>query len=648
VRTFFASLLFLVLALVFCIEIELREPYVLLIVAGVSFFGFILSWLMPSLSFVLLGVCLCMLPIFGSGVLSVFLSCWLLGERFRRIEAVKNEGLLKNVTFAFTILILATAIGALKTLLLEYDPYILLANLSYSGLPALFELRFRWMSPIAQVCHYIVAALLALSVGQKTFREERTGSVLSSLYAGLALGAICSTVYCVLQINNVHPIFSLRQAAFWDYVSRYSGSFSDPNAFGVMAAFIIPLLFFIGEGKGKLLFRLAAIGLLLVVPWSGSRTFWVAMFLWFLAIAGHSVRASKGEKTSALSVGISVFSVFLLVLLGEPGVNKALQQSLPSPGAYRVLETLNWNSMGRMISNRVLFADLAIEEWETSPAIGVGLTRFRDELPQAKVALGINERSRPDVNRWEDNANNYYLHVLAEQGVLGLFFVLLVIVLFGMTLHQDASRQYKMTPFELIRWALVILLITLFTGPHIHFPEVLYLVAILLGLGVRLAQSDRNRLKEQTSVVVLATVLLLVGFLVTIFDVGRPVHAGFYPKETDKSLTYAWTVDRAELALCKDLKPRFALEFRSMEPGINDNPIHIQLRAFSVHGSKADRTVWSSVQSVALTRNRWKRAIIKGIEADTKPPVRIQMRVSRMCNPKKLVLEMTQDGLVFK
>jgi len=124
VRIFFASLLFLVLALVFCIEIELREPYVLLIVAGVSFFGFILSWLMPSLSFVLLGVCLCMLPVFGSGVLSVFLSCWLLGERFRRIEAVKNEELLKNVTFAFTILILSTATGAFKTLLIEYDPYV--------------------------------------------------------------------------------------------------------------------------------------------------------------------------------------------------------------------------------------------------------------------------------------------------------------------------------------------------------------------------------------------------------------------------------------------------------------------------------------------------------------------------------------------
>jgi hypothetical protein len=630
VRLLLTQLLFALLALIFTFEFGVSSGVVLYVVLTIAIIGLLLNYYQSTLSYMYLGICICLVPIFGHASLGIVVSMWLLGRSFKKQALIaKNSNLLEVVSFSLIVFLLSLSISAVRTIILELDINILIATIQNSGLTGLFLLRPVWLEPLFVISQYLVSGFLILAFarrdGSQLGSSERT---LSAFFAGLGIGAILSFIFTVLQINRVNPLFFYNMNPFWDSVGRFSGSFSDPNSFGVMAAILVPLLFFVDSGRGKIFFRLAAISLFLIVPWSGSRTFWLCMFIWFLILSSRAfkravLKEEHSKRSQATVVSVVTIVLAIIIVLGHPIVNSNVKGFVSSPGAHRVLQTMNWNTMYEMFSSRKLFAELAIEQWRANKLVGVGLTRFNEELPQAKKSLGFVQ------DKWEDNANNYYLHVLAEQGLLGLFFTLISFTLFSLSLRHRISTDIRSTQYEVLRYTLIVMLILLFTGPHIHFQEVQFLLAILLGFGIHLAKNETLSLRSFTLGIAAVEVLLLIALLINIVTTESPMHKGFYKLEREDNTTFAWSVDRATLALCGEIGRNLVLEIRSNEPGISKNPVQVNVDLHSQNdpSSKEIRAL------LVLKNNKWNQIRLRDLAKNETETVRLEISVNRLWSP---------------
>ncbi len=117
----------------------------------------------------------------------------------------------------------------------------------------------------------------------------------------------------------------------------------------------------------------------------------------------------------------------------EDDANKDLAQQLDLTAGGE------WNLVGR-----ILFYKRAVELFQESPTVGVGFGRYNDpidgyipEKGRGFFALAVGSHN----NYLEKNAHNSYLHLLAEQGILGLGVCLYIWFLIWRTLRRKGNNQ---------------------------------------------------------------------------------------------------------------------------------------------------------------------------------------------------------------
>ena len=106
----------------------------------------------------------------------------------------------------------------------------------------------------------------------------------SSFENGLLIGLIPAAIISGIQIFALGLITLPNQSPYWTSLGRFTGTFTDPNAFGLFIALALPFFFIKSKDRGVL----ANLSRVYLVIWpvfalySGSRTF-------FLALAGYLV-----------------------------------------------------------------------------------------------------------------------------------------------------------------------------------------------------------------------------------------------------------------------------------------------------------------------------------------------------------------------
>lgn len=130
-----------------------------------------------------------------------------------------------------------------------------------------------------------------------------------------------------------------------------------------------------------------------------------------------------------------------------------LTMMLSVGAVYQILESVSPDALDRFIGHAQLedvlvkkqgesgFGRLqafgqAIEAWETSPLVGIGLGNFGPYIKHYPV-------EKPDAG-W-DIVNNEYLELLAETGMLGLGSVLLLLIVIfsrSLTAYRAANDEY--------------------------------------------------------------------------------------------------------------------------------------------------------------------------------------------------------------
>jgi O-antigen ligase len=289
---------------------------------------------------------------------------------------------------------------------------------------------------------------------------------------------------------------------------RAHGTFAQPNPYGGYLGMLIPLAF-----------------ATLVVRWrtltSGAASFtvkWSARLLWLLALmalgamaAGLVMSWSRGALLGALA-GISLVVLalarrtwplllalalvaLLLTPIWQPLVPGDYLSRLDDTTAYlgQDLDLVEIDDANFAVIERLAHWQAAWRMFSRSPWTGVGIGQYATAYPAVALA------------RWQDplgHAHNYYLHMLAESGVLGLV-AYLGLLMAAMNVAWRQARHAVGWPRVLGLGALGMLghLITHSTVDNLYVHDMYLLVAIILGMLLsRKGFPDQEHFSEGTSI----------------------------------------------------------------------------------------------------------------------------------------------------
>ncbi|MBX7143754.1 MAG: O-antigen ligase family protein [Oligoflexia bacterium] len=369
---------------------------------------------------------------------------------------------------------------------------------------------------------YMLLGLFAL------FRNNLEGRLL--FLRGLVLGLAVSVAAGALQISGVAPQFFVNQVPYWTGLKRYALSFSDPNAAGVFLALSLPLLIAMcsvgsnnAEGARKkwyphwflvpLILCLLVLGIL-----SGSRSFLLGIGLEVLVAA--IIWRPRLLLTLLLLGSLGAVALDALRAWGSSYYESALY--LVPPGSRRIVDSISFINLNETFFSRLIFWRIGLSMWLDHFYLGVGFHKFAQSVPVYSQALGAG------IGAWADNSNNFYLGLLAETGLVGLFSFLLCC--------SSLERSTEGTRYERAALvSLVTLLLLLFFGPHTDFDEVSLLAAALMAgcLQLRARQIGvRVRMGAALTTTVLCAAILICS---------SRAERGFYSWESEQGTLFRWT-----------------------------------------------------------------------------------------------------------
>lgn len=377
---------------------------------------------------------------------------------------------------------------------------------------------------------------------------------------GLSFGVTLSAIFAVVQWFELIPFHVRNQTTFWSSIRRVSGLMSDPNALGIVMALSlwclalralerarIPttcdedrshadlkikrpsergssttgrLCSYRSELRAAVRPAHAAWFVLVVAAGivSGSRTFMLACAILIAALMWHYARRFLlvGVLTAAIIIcAVTALDSYTSVLGDVQNTSR-----LPE-GIKRGISSLSLLRFSQTFASRNLFLEIAQVLVHDHAIFGVGADRFREYVPLVGVQSGL-------VKGWTDNANNLYAGIGVELGLVGVIMLLLVAV-------SRTRSEIGRTP--LATALLCGLGVIMLTGPHTDFPEVMLLVAFLIGACTR----QRLQLSRISMVVPVA---LLLG----IYAASTREQGIFTWDDTDRS-ALRWLSNRARLKL---------------------------------------------------------------------------------------------------
>jgi len=576
-------------AAIFLCSIKPHPSYLLLLSIFVPFISGGLALVSDRGAYISLGIALCVLPLFGAGTLNLFILGWVGGVYVLRTmfgvpyASIDLAGSREIVSWALFLFLLPLVCSAGVTISADFDSAVILAIFRSQGLAGLYgylsSAEVTWFRALNSAAGSIVGVLLFFSV----LSAANVRQNFQDLLLGLCVGSLLAIGFLIGQLTEAHAFFFSNMNPFWDYVGRYPATFTDPNAFGVMTMLIMPALLGCAVGRRGPVYAFLAVLIFCFSIWSGSRTMYLGLVIWGMLFLQYLVRhTQRRELTFALWIGAAFFSIFVF-LLGYPAVNEQLQKAIPYPGAVRMLSTIHWGEAEGMFFSRRTYSKIAYATWQKSPLAGIGLERFFSEQQRVMKTLNI------DLGQWRDNANNYYLQVLAEEGVLGLSLVFVSVSLLALALLSPQRKVLLDTDqiepaaversFFVCRSLMLVMAITLVTGPHLNFPEVRYLVMLLLAVSASRPIVVRGSFLKVVRAISLSMALLFPPlFSVAVArGIDKTLSTGFYAAEESGAVHIAWTVDRARLFLCEPYPGAVHLRIRAGNPDISRRPLHVAL-----------------------------------------------------------------------
>ncbi len=603
----------------------------LLVVVLSSIPSFLLMY-SQSLGIFFFSLSLFIFPLFGDSILD-FSSLWfsfvlLFGHKY--CFKIKFEKVFLLLLVGGGILV-SFLCGVIVTFVKFFDSSIIFSIYDASGFGSLvhyiFENKSPWERGFGVFVEYLNAFILVIAL--KPFLKDSNNK--QAAISGITFGVLFSSLFLLGQILELGDVFFINRSEFFYYVGRYSASFTDPNSFGLMAYIAVCYLLTRNSHPSSFFIKMLAVVFLLeAFYFSGSRTFLLGIILVFFLVLSF---VTKREDRKII-IKIILFSFFVLLFLGTPVVNNFLVSKIKAPSVLRVVESLNIEKIEQSSFSRVLYAKLAVSAWSSNVISGVGVGRFLWVQEDVSRQLGI------DLKGWRDNANNFYLQVLTESGLLGLFWLFFSFLILFLILIRAFPKKKKLFFSQSLRrrieqvtpiFLMFSLGFILLTGPHFSFDEVRYFCVLIFALEIPI---KRVKIKEWKIFSYVVICLMLFSLLFSYYKSFKLLPKGLYSVEAGG---VRWTSKEAVFNLC-DPKVK-AIRVKPLRQGISFNPLKVKFEFQHTLTSRKEE------EEVLLNINDWVDIEIPFSLKEREEGVRVKIRVSSVWSPFSEGLSVDTRGL---
>jgi O-antigen ligase len=455
------------------------QASVKVMMAGLMVGNLLLTFLRPRLGLVLLFFCLPLLDnlLFTAELgdfspilvlFFTFLSGWLL----RRVLLADRERLktpLDGPLLAFTL----AGFGSGVVTVLRYSQFY----------PFVGE-RFQFLTVnhlgenAADSVTWAFRALLIFVAGPAFFwailhlvrRKEDVIQALAALAGGMALSILFG-------IYQTFGHLAVGNSPYFAALKRINATFMDPNALGCFFVLALPPIAGLLGTTRRLSLRLAALGILgggfYVLCASGSRTGLIGLVT-AGAIAGGSALLrlvrGNGQAYSRVLQAAFIAAVCLVTFFPTGRPSGGAGDSILARRVTGTLERVRRQGLiGMVKGDRGPMWQRAALVVGQFPVSGIGLGAFRTEIPN------FIDRNT-EKNLFRDNANNWYLQVSAEMGLIGLLLALIVLgVVLREALRLALSRRLEGSQAAiacLLCGSVTAMMLMFIVGPHVGFVEV--------------------------------------------------------------------------------------------------------------------------------------------------------------------------------
>lgn len=432
---------------------------------------------------------------------------------------------------------------------------------------------------------------------------------------------------------------SLGNVAYWVSHNRINATFTDPNGLGTFVALIVPLAAAMAlcAGDRPTRFLGAAVVLLglVMLARSGSRTGALGIVLaavLFPAVLALRFRREREEFRQAV-----LFSTLVVVV--------AIVAFTPRGGRWEGDRWVLFERLAKtreMMARQGLFAPLIRERWPLwEPA-----AYFTGRYPVGGIGLGalgreIENTRRLENKRWGrlDNANNLYLQIASELGLVGLTVALAVLAIMAAGILRVVRAEDLEGESRAIYVALATawmgFLLLFMTGPHLLFEQIqtAFWLCAAVFTGHLSWSKTRGRLGRRWGVAAgcIAVVIMAGGQLATGFGELSPVKrraalgleqgSGFYAWETDETgRRFRWTRKTARLTV-PTARHEIRIETRASHPDLGTRLLVVW---FTIDGKLAGR------REITSPGWQWVRLAVPAGAAD---PAELVIRVERTWRP---------------
>lgn len=336
----------------------------------------------------------------------------------------------------------------------------------------------------------------------------------------LKIGSVFGVVFFLLHLFFPTNVFS-GMNQYWISLNRYSGGFSDPNSAGISLFLMILLLFYNLQNenkKNKIYTFIICILLLLVGFFTGSRSFILGLMSFLVVF--YSLKNKKVFWVTFLSTVILFFVLNIIFYFYGFSFLIKLPKTIE-----RVLESLFIGNIENTFSSRFYFTTTSFFVFIDNFFTGVGFNNFYSYFPYFSNLLGFK------TGIWQDSTCNFYFGILAEGGIVGLFFFLLSFG--GLRLKKEKNK--------IIFCTIISFLIVLFFTSFLSV-EFIILSALLFGIFF----DFKIKISSKNFYIFLIVVLIIYNVF---FFYNISSFYGFYNLESENRKVAIWTDKKSSFPL---------------------------------------------------------------------------------------------------
>lgn len=464
-----------------------------------------------------------------------------------------------------------------------------------------------------------------------------------------ALIVLSVSVFISLLFSLGQILYSIRlgNTAFWAGLNQVNSTFKDPNAFGVFLAAVFPVflaIFLSRRGAWRAVAGLGGMILLFVFPFTGSRSGFLGLLcacLVFLVLMFTRAKFPAPKKKFLFPAFAAVMIVALLVPLffsGRVNLYKRFE------GNIRALTRpdVNRADLDRVLTYKPMLWGAALRQASSHPLTGLGPGAFIIELP--------NDLRRHDLpHRNTDSAENYFLQVLAELGLIGLLLIAWIFWEIGRRAAKGLRKSAGADPDKEIRFGIIAaaaaILVNFFFHSYIGSFEVKFLFWFLVALIFLASQEKGEGLEDDRAGSKFKAALLLFCLLYGVLHFAFPGRSlsieaftnefgvrqdfGLYPMEMDnRGVSFQWTRKSAGVAV-PSLGKSLVVPLGIAHPQVGRQPVRVRI-------SLADRffNPKALIKEVMFEQKGWQDVLLEVPPAE-RETVHLVIETDRVWQPRK-------------